>query len=408
MDAVSLKKKNPNYYGIAPDLERIVHMAHSYGKIVLVDEAHGAHFRFHESLPRSALECGADACVHSVHKVLGSVTQSSMLHLKGSRVDRGRIRQALRLLQTTSPSYVLMASLDAARRHVAMRGGQLLERAVEAAEIARGALNAMGSVRCLSIEDIMSVAAEDLKNRDDITGASTRPRQEPCKGMARHFKDRDDITGVSREGLNGPGLALDPLKLTVSFQGAGLSGAEAAEVLRERHGIEVEFADLENVLAMLTLADGPEEAGRLVLAIETMVREPGSSLGNWGRYKERGCRRNLTGNNLNGGRVESGGLQGMGGRRQSELLKAALRLPPQRMSPREAFFSSRASVPLRDAVGAVCAEMVVLYPPGVALVWPGEEITEEVIEYIVAAREAGLRFQGAEERTLEELQVVLH
>ena len=117
-DAKGVLLINPTYYGVSIDLKKVVDLVHKYNRPVLVDEAHGAHFNFHKQLPISALQAGADMVVQSTHKILTSMTQSSMLHIKEGRINHKRAKNVLQLLHSTSPSYVLMASLDVARRQM--------------------------------------------------------------------------------------------------------------------------------------------------------------------------------------------------------------------------------------------------------------------------------------------------
>jgi arginine decarboxylase len=131
----------PTYYGVCGDVEAIAQLAHHYQIPLIVDEAHGAHFAFHSELPIPALAAGADVSIQSIHKVLGAMTQASMLHLRSHYVNPDRVNRALQLVQSTSPSYLLLASLDAARQQVALQGKKLMTRTLELADIARTRLS---------------------------------------------------------------------------------------------------------------------------------------------------------------------------------------------------------------------------------------------------------------------------
>ncbi|HHV61292.1 MAG TPA: aminotransferase class I/II-fold pyridoxal phosphate-dependent enzyme [Firmicutes bacterium] len=353
---------NPNYYGVTRDLRYLVNLCHQYGKIVLVDEAHGGHFAFDDALPPSGLSAGADIVVQSTHKTLGSLTQSSMLHVKGQRVDMARLRQALRILQTTSPSYILMASLDAARRRMFMRGRELVGRAVRLAERARGSINQIIPGGCLSLPALDPARAAV----DAHVGphAGRRPVEAVCGGMC------DAMRGE---------LLLDPTKLTISFRGIGVSGYRAGEVLRERYGLQVEFADMWNVLAMVTIADRDEDVDRLIEGIK------GLSDIFPGQYLQ--CLQ----------------LQYL---RCLQHLDDVFSAPPQHLPPRQACLGRTEAVLLKEAAGRVSAEIVAPYPPGIPVICPGEEVTPGVIEFLTAARELGARFQGPEDPDLTFLRVV--
>jgi len=130
-DASAVFVTRPNYYGICSDIEKIVDITHSFGKILIVDEAHGAHFKFNKKLPISALDAGADICVQSAHKTLPALTQGAYLHIKSDSVDIEKLEFYLRLLETTSPSYIIMASLDMARALMEYSGKQLLDNIIK-------------------------------------------------------------------------------------------------------------------------------------------------------------------------------------------------------------------------------------------------------------------------------------
>lgn len=140
---------SPNYYGQAADLKAIAGIAHAHNAALLVDEAHGPHLGFSSKLPPSALQCGADACAQSTHKILGAMTQCSLLHVKGGRINLTRAAEAVSLLTTTSPNYLLMASIDAARYTLAVQGEKLIERALTAAEKLRKCLSKFAGLKLL-------------------------------------------------------------------------------------------------------------------------------------------------------------------------------------------------------------------------------------------------------------------
>ena len=208
---------SPNYYGMAADLKAIAEIAHSRGAVLLVDEAHGAHLGFTEALPPSALQCGADACAQSTHKTLGALTQCSMLQVQGERIDVQRVAAAMSLLTTTSPNYLLMASLDAARAQLAEKGAEMAEAALAVAERLRESLR---SVEGLEILDSRVLARSEV-------------------------------------------AAFDGTKVTVNVAGLGITGIEAGNILRA-NGLAVELVDRNNVLFLLTYADANEEINSII------------------------------------------------------------------------------------------------------------------------------------------------
>ncbi|MEH2311508.1 MAG: aminotransferase class I/II-fold pyridoxal phosphate-dependent enzyme [Nostoc sp.] len=218
----------PTYYGVCGDLSAIANITHQYNIPLLVDEAHGAHFAFHPELPTPALAAGADLTVQSIHKVLGAITQASMLHVQGNRIDCDRISKALQLIQSTSPSYLLLASLDAARQQMALYGKMLMSRTLELANEARTKIS---QIPRLSILEIPSPA------------------------------------------YKGGFVALDKTRLTVTVSGLGLTGFEADEILDEKFAVTAEFASLQHLTLIISLGNTPTDIEQLVQGFITLAKE---------------------------------------------------------------------------------------------------------------------------------------
>ncbi len=222
--AAAVLAVSPNFYGVLPDLAGQASAAHEAGRPILVDEAHGAHLRFHPGLPDDAMAAGADAAVQSTHKLGGSLGQSSILHLKGRMADSDAVVAALRLLQTTSPSYLLMVSLDLARRQLALQGERLLEKTLALSRYTRD---------CLSgIKGLCVLAEEHLP-----------------------------------EGV----LKLDPTKLVVSVRGLGLTGFQVSLLLARRYHVFVEMADACNIVAFISIGSTREECDALTGALKDIA-----------------------------------------------------------------------------------------------------------------------------------------
>ncbi|KXZ14803.1 arginine decarboxylase [Bacillus nakamurai] len=220
-DAKGLLVINPTYFGVAADLSSIVKLAHSYSVPVLVDEAHGVHIHFHDQLPLSAMQAGADMAATSVHKLGGSLTQSSILNVREGLVSKDRVQSILSMLTTTSTSYLLLASLDVARKRLATEGRQLLEDTIILANQTRERLNQIEGIRCVGAE---------------ITGSKAA-------------------------------FSYDPTKLIISVKNLGLTGHDVEKWLRESYNIEVELSDLHNILCIFTPGDRADDADRLVNAL---------------------------------------------------------------------------------------------------------------------------------------------
>ena len=195
--------------------------------MLLVDEAWGPHFHFHPALPLSATPAGADLCINSTHKMLSAFSQCAMLHQKGERVRLDRLKAVLKMFLSTSPNLPMVASLDVARKQMATEGEALLSRTIELAQETRRRINRIDGLYCL---------------------------------------------GDELRGHNGV-FDLDPTKIAVTVKGLGYTGYEASEILRHRYNIQVELADLFNVVALFTIGTTPEAAERLATAFEEMARD---------------------------------------------------------------------------------------------------------------------------------------
>ena len=225
-DAKGVLVNNPTYYGIVSDLKTITETAHMYGMKVLADEAHGTHFYFGEDMPLSAMEAGADMASVSMHKSGGSLTQSSVL-LCGKNINRDYVRQVINLTQTTSASYLLLSSLDIARRNLALRGKETFRHVSSLAEYARSEINRIGDYYAYSRELTLRKAVYDF----------------------------------------------DSTKLSVNTFETGLAGIEVYDILRDEFDIQTEFGDLSNILAYISLGDREQDIERLISAFAEIRRK---------------------------------------------------------------------------------------------------------------------------------------
>lgn len=320
-DAKAILINNPTYYGICSDLKGLTEMAHEAGMMVLVDEAHGAHLHFTDKLPISAMDAGADMVAVSMHKSGGSLTQSSLL-LIGEQMNPEYVRQIINLTQSTSASYLLMASLDISRRNLALRGKESFEKVIELSEYARREINAIGGYYAYSKELIDGVSVCDF-----------------------------DVT-----------------KLSVYTQGIGLTGIEVYDLLRDEYDIQIEFGDIGNILAYISIGDRIQDIERLVGALADIKR----------LYSRDG----------------------------KDLIAGEYIQPELVLSPQEAFYSERKSLSLDESVGQVCGEFVMCYPPGIPILAPGERITREIVDYIQFAKERGCSLQGTEDPEVNHINVI--
>ena len=320
-DASAVFVNNPTYYGICSDIRSIVELAHSKGMLVLADEAHGTHLYFGQGLPCSGMEAGADMAAVSMHKSGGSLTQSSLL-LLGPGMNERYVSQIVNLTQTTSASYLLMASLDISRRNLALRGEETFQKVAQMAEYAREEINGIGGYYAYGSE---------LKNGGSI-------------------------------------FDFDVTKLAVYTRDIGLAGIEVYDLLRDEYDIQIEFGDISNILAYISIGDRLQDIERLVGAladIKRLYREP-----------------------------------------KKNVFLAEYIAPVVVTTPQQAFYAEKESLPIEETAGRVCGEFVMCYPPGIPILAPGEQITEKLIHYIRFAQDKGCSMQGPESLDLSRLNVL--
>ncbi len=320
-DAKAILVNNPTYYGICSDLRSIVEIAHSHGMLCLADEAHGTHFYFSDELPVSAMAAGADMAAVSMHKSGGSLTQSSLL-LTGPAMHEGYVRQIINLTQTTSGSYLLLSSLDISRRNLALRGEEAFKRVAGLARYARKEINLIGGYYAYS---------KELINGDSI-------------------------------------FDFDETKLSVNTLEVGLAGIEVYDLLRDEYDIQIEFGDLGNILAYLSIGDRPRDIERLVSALAEI----------WRRFAKD----------------------------PAGLMKQEYIDPEVAVSPQDAFYADKESLPIMETDGRICSEFVMCYPPGIPILAPGERITKDILDYIQYAKEKGCSMTGPEDPAIERLNVL--
>ena len=320
-DAKAILVNNPTYYGICSDLKSIVEIAHSHGMLCLADEAHGTHFYFSDELPISAMAAGADMAAVSMHKSGGSLTQSSLL-LVGPAMHEGYVRQIINLTQTTSGSYLLLSSLDISRRNLALRGEEAFKRVAGLARYARKEINIIGG-----------------------------------------------YYAYGRELINGDSVFdFDETKLSVNTLEVGLAGIEVYDLLRDEYDIQIEFGDLGNILAYLSIGDRSRDIERLVSALAEIRR----------RFEK-----------------DPAGLM------KQEYIE-----PEGAVSPQDAFYADKESLPIMETDGRICSEFVMCYPPGIPILAPGERITKDILDYIQYAKEKGCSMTGPEDPAIERLNVL--
>ncbi|HZJ57162.1 MAG TPA: aminotransferase class I/II-fold pyridoxal phosphate-dependent enzyme [Clostridia bacterium] len=321
-DARAVFINNPTYYGVASDIKAIIGIAHENDMLVLADEAHGAHLPFHPDLPPSAISQGGDLSAISLHKTGGSMTQSSVLLSNNKNINPAAMKTVINLMQTTSASYILMASLDLARKHLALRGDHMMERAVSLAKYARQGVNKI-----------------------------------------------DGLYAFGTELVGHPGIfGFDETKLCINVRELGMSGYEMESFMRKQNKIQMEMSDFHNTLAVISLGDDRESVDRLIDGLGDIAR------------------------NRKGGGFDA-----------PMVIPPALEMV---VSPREAFYLQKKTVPLESSAGEVSGEMVMAYPPGIPALSLGELITKDIIEYIKMMKKSKYQLQGGEDPFINNINVL--
>lgn len=320
-DAKAIFINNPTYYGICSNLKEITKIAHSYGLKVLVDEAHGTHFYFNDKLPMSAMEAKADMASVSMHKSGGSLTQSSIL-LCGENINANYVRNIINLTQTTSASYLLLSSLDLSRRNLALNGQEIFDKVIELCEYAREEINEIKDYYAFSKEIIDNDAVYDY-----------------------------DLT-----------------KLSINTTDTGLAGVEVYDLLRDEYDIQVEFGDLDNILAYVSIGDNNKNIERLIGALSVISKKYKKEINKDIQYK---------------------------------YIKPIVKKDPQ-----TAFYTDSIAMPIKEAVNQIACEFVMCYPPGIPILAPGELITEEIIDYIYYCKDKGCSLLGTQDAEVNEIRVI--
>ncbi|EQK40880.1 aminotransferase class-V family protein [[Clostridium] bifermentans ATCC 638] len=313
LDAKAVFLTYPTYFGDVFDLKSICSYAHEKGMTVIIDEAHGAHLGLSEKLPETALSQGADIVIQSTHKTLPSFTQSSMIHIKGNRIDINKLTNMLRITESSSPSYLLMASLDIAVDIYEKNGFDLMDKL---------------------LNNIYEFKNETYKLKNIKVDESK-----------------------------------DHTKIFLNTKKLGITGHELENILRENYNIQVELSNYYGVLLIATIGNTKDE----FLKLKDVLFEIDKI------YKK-----------------------------ESHLKSVSypIKLPKKILTPREAFYMNKKNVKIENSIGKISGEYIIPYPPGVSLVSPGEEITREVIDYIIECKSKGMNVNGVKDSELRFIQVI--
>lgn len=362
---------SPTYDGVVSDMESIAKIVHAHGLPLIVDEAHGAHLPLVKTLPTSALACGADIVIHSLHKTLPAFTQTALLHINSDLVDEAVVRRFLGIYQSSSPSYLLMASMDQCFRILKERGPQLF------ADLRRNLDSFYQSCEALQYIRVFRGETTD-RPPSSRTGTSCCSRQ------------------VQASCLTDPSVyAWDNSKILISAAALGLSGQALYDMLLERYHLQLEMASGHYALAITSLMDRPEGFERLFAALLEIDR---CSMDSFHFRTMSAC--------VSAQRQRADCQNPIHQQNMASPPSVLYRLPQQVMTPSEAAEHSGTTIRLEDAAGAVSQEYLYLYPPGIPLLAPGEVIDETLLSHIKQIKETGLTLEGLSDVTNSEIRVV--
>ncbi len=366
---------SPTYDGVCSDVRRIAGICHRYGVPLIVDQAHGAHFPFSEYFPEDAVSAGADVVIHSVHKTLPSMTQTALLHVQGEIVNRERIRKFLSIYQSSSPSYVLMASIDACVDLIKRDGEELFERHTRELRAFRES--------CL---DLKWLYLAGLDSEKDGTWQSEAQTVE--FGQTADF-DRSKLLISARKA---------------NRAGVGLTGEELSRMLRERYHIQMEMSGPDYVVAIAGIADSEEGFRRLAEALHGIDLDISGKIKNKSVVRKN---RNIRTKSVEKtqDRLKTNQTENINEKEIQEGVKSYTKVSDKSNAlPRlesvlllsKAAEAESVSRPLKACEGAVAGIYVYLYPPGIPVLAPGEQVTAELLERIEKWLEAGYDVHGLE------------
>lgn len=329
---------SPTYDGVVSDIAAIAGIVHSYGAVFIVDEAHGAHFGFGQGFPQKAVRQGADLVIESLHKTLPSFTQTAILHRCSERIGIRTLKKYLGIFQTSSPSYVFMAGMDRLTTQLIQQGDTLFS---------------MFEMRLKDFYD----SAKDLKYLHVL----------PAENEDHPYAYR----GI---------YARDKSKILISSQNTDCSGAELADILRQRFHLEPEMSSLFYVTALTSIMDTSVGFERLNLALHKLDEE----------YED------LLRSNTEHPTPDA----------QKNMLSALYSLPPKYMDICETADLPAATVDLRESAGAIVLDYVYLYPPGIPVLVPGEQMTDEHLRLLLLCQSLGYELEGMADETGKKIQII--
>ncbi|MGZ0039029.1 aminotransferase class I/II-fold pyridoxal phosphate-dependent enzyme [Paenibacillus ottowii] len=351
----------PNYYGMGHDLTATAKACHAAHVPLMVDEAHGAHYGLHPHLPVSALSCGADVVVQSTHKMLSAMTMGAMLHVQGPRIRRELLRQRLAMVQSSSPSYPLMASLDLARWYIDAYGTDAFTEGLAAADAFRKGLEQLPRFRLLEPTQQANEECEARKGISEALESAEKRR-----------------SGYSTQ---------DPFKMVLYDTWGVLDGFGLKREL-ETYGCIPEMSDEKHVVLLFTLSSTARDASHLLQALVHINNDI--------RFKGTAREPELAGKEQQRLELDFSTWNNDEMKAYSSPVQFGLQpIHPDQME----------IVPVEESAGRIAAEMIIPYPPGIPLLYAGETVTQAIALRMNRLRELGAKWQGGADESMLTIRV---
>ncbi|MCW2973374.1 MAG: ornithine decarboxylase [Thermoleophilia bacterium] len=351
---------SPDFYGGAADVRAIAELCHARDVPLVVDDAWGVDYLFgsHDRLPESPIRCGADLVIGSIHKSMTGLGQTSVIHVHGPRIDTDRLSLCVELEKSTSASALLLSSIDGARAQYARDGGRLIEHALDVAEHARVRIADL-------VPELRVVPTEELERAEGVHKA-------------------------------------DPTHILIEVHPVGLTGYQASDWLEDHPSVTFELVDHRRIMACVSASHTHDHAERMAVALRALVDAQQAEASTPSSEPPRGP------GDPPGGRASGdvGAERGADSFGPGTFPTGHQLRTEQVMLPREAFFGAVEQVPWSDAIGAIAADFVTPYPPGVPVLVPGERITEPIMEYLQQLIAAGGFVEGTTDPSLARFRVV--
>lgn len=333
---------SPTYDGVVSDVEQIAGLAHEHGVPLIVDEAHGAHFPLYEEFPASALNCGADIVIQSLHKTLPAFTQTALLHLNSSRIEESVVRRFLGIYQSSSPSYLLMASIDQCLKHIQENGQELFA----------------------ALHQNLNTFYEKCKTLNYI-----QVFQGQQTGTAGFFD-------------------WDFSKILISAVRLGLSGQQLHDIFLEDYHIQLEMASGHYALALASLMDTKEGFIRMFAALKDIEQRAEE-----GRLFVQAS-------------AASDTLISQTPSADIISVRELYHIPAQAITISEALERSSETISLEASLGKISQEYLYLYPPGIPLITPGEYIDKQLLDSVEKIKKSHLSLEGLSDLTNTRIKIV--